>query len=117
MKSKSINLLLLLPLLGAVQAASLAAQADASTYDNIWRLADWYASQENPVIQDLHFSGRFQYEYARVDDGDVTYDEWNVRRMRLGVKVEAPPVSKDDARRTSIRAAPLRPPARARTPA
>ncbi len=88
MKLKSINLLIALLLLRVVPPDSLAAQAGASTYDDIWQLAEWYASEENPVIQRVLSGGRFQYEYASVSDGDATYDEWNVRRMRLGVKVE-----------------------------
>ena len=87
MKVRFISLLVVL-LLRVVPPDSLAAQAGASTYDRIWQLAQWYASEENPVIQRVLASGRFQYEYASVSDGDVTYDEWNVRRMRLGVKVE-----------------------------
>ena len=44
MKLKSINLLIALLLLRVVPPDSLAAQAGASTYDDIWRLAEWYAS-------------------------------------------------------------------------
>ncbi len=88
MKLKSVNLLLALLLLRVAPPDSLGAQARASTYDNIWQLAEWYANEENPVIQRVLFSGRFQYEYAAVHDSDFTYDEWNVRRMRLGVKAE-----------------------------
>ena len=40
------------------------------------------------MIQSVLFGGRFQYEYATVNDADLRHDEWNVRRMRLGVRSE-----------------------------
>ena len=79
---------MVLALLGVVPPDSLAAQAGASVYDDIWKLAEWYASEGNPVIQSVRFGGRFQHEYAAVRDNDVAHDEWNVRRTRLGVKAE-----------------------------
>lgn len=65
-----------------VAPAGLAGQESA--YDRIWSLAELYRNDENPVVQSMVLSGRFQYEYARVDDAGVTYDEWNVRRFRFG---------------------------------
>jgi phosphate-selective porin OprO/OprP len=65
-----------------------AAQDGPSTYDNIWRLAEWYVNDDNDVVQSVLFTGRFQYDYAAVRDDDVTYDEWNVRRMRVGLRSE-----------------------------
>lgn len=87
MSLKSDTLLMVL-LLGVVPPDSLAAQAGASVFDDVWKLAEWYASEGNPVIQSVRFGGRFQHEYAAVRDNDVTHDEWNVRRTRLGVKAE-----------------------------
>ena len=59
-----------------------------SVYDDIWKLAEWYRSEQNEVVQSVLFSGRFQYEFAAVDADQGTHQEWNVRRMRLGVKSE-----------------------------
>ena len=59
-----------------------------SVYDDIWKLAEWYRSDQNEVVQSVLFSGRFQYEFAAVDADQGTHQEWNVRRMRLGVKSE-----------------------------
>jgi phosphate-selective porin OprO/OprP len=59
-----------------------------STYDDIWGFAEWYRNDQNDAVQSVLFSGRFQYEYASVDADEGTHDEWNVRRMRLGVKTE-----------------------------
>ena len=59
-----------------------------STYDDIWGFSEWYRDDENEVVQSVLFSGRFQYEFAGVDADQGTRDEWNVRRLRLGVKSE-----------------------------
>jgi phosphate-selective porin OprO/OprP len=59
-----------------------------STYDDIWGFAEWYRNDQNEAVQSVLFSGRFQYEFASVDADEGTHDEWNVRRMRLGVKTE-----------------------------
>ena len=71
-----------LALTGAEQAAA------QSTYDDIWKLAEWYRNDRNETVQSVLFSGRFQYEYVAVDADQATHREWNVRRMRLGVKSE-----------------------------
>ena len=60
--------------------------AAQSTYDDIWRLAEWYRNDQNEAVQSVLFSGRLQYEFASVDADEGTHDEWNVRRMRLGIK-------------------------------
>lgn len=57
-----------------------------SAYDRIWKFAEWYKNDENPIVQNVLFSGRFQYEYANVDAGQGSHHEWNVRRLRLGAK-------------------------------
>ena len=59
-----------------------------STYDDIWKLAEWYRNDQNETLQSVLFSGRFQYEFAAVDADQGTHQEWNVRRFRLGVKSE-----------------------------
>ena len=64
-----------------------AAPTPESTYDKIWRFAEWYDDSSNPVVQRVLFSGRFQYEYASVNAEQGDASEWNVRRMRLGPRV------------------------------
>lgn len=59
-----------------------------STYDDLWEFAEWYRNDQNEAVQSVLFSGRVQYEFAAVDADQGTHDEWNVRRMRLGVKSE-----------------------------
>jgi phosphate-selective porin OprO/OprP len=58
-----------------------------SMFDRLWKFADWYSSDTNPVVQRLQFSGRFQYEFATLDADQDDHSEWNVRRMRLGPRV------------------------------
>ncbi len=59
-----------------------------STYDDIWKFAEWYRNDENETLQAVLFRGRFQYDFAAVDADQVTHTEWNVRRMRLGVRTQ-----------------------------
>jgi phosphate-selective porin OprO and OprP len=58
-----------------------------SVYDRIWRFAEWYENDSNPIVQRVLFSGRYQHEFATVDADEGDVDEWNVRRMRLGARV------------------------------
>jgi phosphate-selective porin OprO/OprP len=78
---------LILLLIAPAWPTSVAAQDERSAFDDIWRFAEWYDDQANPVVQSVLFSGRFQYEYATVSDDPETYDEWNVRRLRLGARM------------------------------
>ena len=59
-----------------------------STFDTIWKFADWYENDDNAVIQRLQFSGRFQLDYALVDADQGEHTEWNIRRLRLGAKAK-----------------------------
>lgn len=60
----------------------------SETMDDIWKFSRWYDNPEARVVQNVSFSGRFQYEYADVDGDQGNHSEWNVRRMRLGVKTQ-----------------------------
>lgn len=73
------------PFSAGVQSSDL--QKPPSIYDKIWKFAEWYKNDSNPIVQRVLFSGRFQHEFAAInaDEGDL--DEWNVRRMRLGPRV------------------------------
>jgi phosphate-selective porin OprO/OprP len=71
-------------LTSASAAAVPALEPEPSSYDKIWRYAEWYESDDNPVIQRFSFTGRFQLDYALVDADQGHHDEWNIRRFRLG---------------------------------
>jgi phosphate-selective porin OprO/OprP len=61
---------------------------EASGYDKIWRqFTTWYRNDSNAVVQQVLFSGRFQYEFAGIDADQGSVEEWNVRRMRFGPRV------------------------------
>jgi phosphate-selective porin OprO/OprP len=59
-----------------------------SVYDRIWRFTELYRNDANPVLQRLRFSGRYQHDYATIDADQGGLSEWNVRRMRLGLRAE-----------------------------
>jgi len=78
--------MLALPALAAAQSA--AAKKPASEYDRIWgEFTEWYADDSNPVVQRVLLSGRFHYDFARVDADQGDDDEWNVRRLRIGPRI------------------------------
>jgi phosphate-selective porin OprO and OprP len=62
-------------------------QKQESTYDKIWKFAEWYENDSNPVVQRVLFSGRYQHEFAAIDADQGDLDEWNIRRVRLGPRV------------------------------
>jgi len=76
-----------LPDPAASAQASAGAEKQPSTYDRIWKFAEWYVEDSNPVIQRVLFSGRYQHEFVTVDADQGNLDEWNVRRMRLGPRM------------------------------
>ena len=80
---------LLLPAVGAsAQGDPKPAPKPPSTYDTIWtKLTDWYNDKENPVVQRVLFTGRFQEDYAAVEADEGSHSEWNVRRLRLGPRI------------------------------
>jgi phosphate-selective porin OprO and OprP len=80
----------LLVVLSCVLVATRASAQDAappSTLDKIWRFAEIYRSEANPVVQRVLFTGRFQQDFAGIDADEGTLEEWNVRRLRLGPRV------------------------------
>lgn len=65
---------------------SAAAAKNEDVYKKVWKFAEWYKNDQNPVIQSLLFTGRFQYEYAHVDSDQGNHSEFNIRRLRIGAK-------------------------------
>ena len=80
---------LLLPAVAAsAQGDQKPAPKPPSTYDTIWtKVTDWYNDKENPVVQRVLFTGRFQEDYAAVEADEGSHSEWNVRRLRLGPRI------------------------------
>ena len=71
---------------GQSQAQAPASEKQQSTYDKIWKFAEWYNNKDNPVVQSVLGSGRFQFEYAALDAEQGSHHEWNIRRLRLGAR-------------------------------
>ena len=71
----------------SMMQASTGGANPESTFDRIWKFAEWYEDDENPVIQRVLFSGRFQHDFAAIDADEGDLDEWNVRRLRLGPRM------------------------------
>jgi phosphate-selective porin OprO and OprP len=81
-------LLIALTLLPSPAAGQSAEQKQPSTYDEVWaKLTDWYDDKENPVIQRVVFSGRFQHDLAIVDADQGHHKESNIRRVRFGPRI------------------------------
>lgn len=81
-----VALILLWPCVCRAQSAApgTTTEKKPSVYDKIWKFAEWYDNEQNPVVQKVLFTGRFQYEYATVSADQGSDSEWNVRRLRLG---------------------------------
>ena len=59
-----------------------------STYDKIWgAFTNWYDDKENPVVQRVVFSGRFQHDLVMVDADQGEHEESNIRRVRFGPRI------------------------------
>lgn len=61
--------------------------AGSSVYDRIWKFAELYSDESNPVVQKVLFSGRYQHEFTAISSREGDVGEWNVRRMRLGPRI------------------------------
>lgn len=72
----------------AQTAAPAADQPTPSVYDVAWaRVTQWYKSDDNPVVQQVLFTGRYQHDFAALDADQGNVEEWNVRRMRVGHRI------------------------------
>src|SRR5688500_11602426 len=74
----------------AVAAASAAPQAapakeQPSVYDRIWTdFTQWYKNDDNPAIQQVLFTGRFQHDFATVSADQGDHDESRSEERRVG---------------------------------
>jgi phosphate-selective porin OprO/OprP len=81
------RILFALPLVFVLSVSTaLPQEKKPSIYDSIWKYTRWYDNEDNPVIQSLALSGRFQVDYANVDADQGNHDEWNIRRFRFGAR-------------------------------
>ena len=87
-----------LSLMSLTRADEVKSSPDAfkSLCDDVWDSAVFYSDSTNPYIQKLAFTGRLHLDYAHVDGegtrpaplgtDDLSWDEFNVRRLRAGFK-------------------------------
>lgn len=81
---------LLAPITAVAQSQPAAEKKPPSIYDKTWsHLTDWYVNNENPVVQRVIFTGRFQHDLAIVDSEQAAdvYKESNIRRVRFGPRI------------------------------
>jgi phosphate-selective porin OprO/OprP len=64
------------------------AQSSESRYDALWDRAAVYTGESDSLLRSVELSGRFQVDQAYVDSGDESHSETNLRRMRLGAKIQ-----------------------------
>lgn len=82
----SIAALCMVPSLASGQTP--ASEKAPSVYDHLWgAFTEWYRDDDNPVVQRVLLTGRFQYDYTRIDADQGNWDEWNVRRLRVGPRI------------------------------
>lgn len=76
------------PTASAQSATQKPPEKQPSTYDKIWtNFTDWYNDKENPVVQRVLFTGRFQHDFAIVESDQGDHDESNIRRVRFGPRI------------------------------
>ena len=77
-----------MPVLAWAQGEQKPAPPPPSTYDKIWtNFTDWYNDKENPVVQRVLFTGRFQHDFAIVEADQGDHEESNIRRVRFGPRI------------------------------
>ena len=81
MKARTIAFWMLPSLLAA-------AAEESSALDKLWGYPNLYQNNDNPYVQSVKFTGRFQLDYARVEADQGDHEEWNIRRLRLGGKLK-----------------------------
>lgn len=78
----------LAPAIAAAQSPQPPADKPPSIYDRIWKpLTTWHDDNQNRIVQRVIFTGRFQYDLARVDAAEGEHDEANIRRLRFGPRI------------------------------
>lgn len=72
----------------AQPATQKPAEKQPSTYDKIWsKFTNWYDDKDNPVVQRVIFTGRFQHDFAIVEADQGDHRESNIRRVRFGPRI------------------------------
>ena len=72
----------------AFSSSARAQTKEPSSYDKVWRtFTNIYRNDDNPAVQQVLFTGRFQHDFATLNSDQGDHDESNVRRLRLGPRI------------------------------
>src|SRR5678815_3543926 len=73
---------------GKSDAKLTKAPEEKSWCERVWEIPTIYKDTDNPFIQEIRFVGRFHGDVYQIDS-DAGYDQdWIVRRLRGGVKIQ-----------------------------
>jgi opacity protein-like surface antigen len=61
---------------------------EESAFDQIWGLTKLYENEDNPVLQELRFTGRYHGQYHWSAGNDTSDEGWEDRRFRLGLEAK-----------------------------
>ena len=106
--SRWLTVGLVLAWAGTAAAQGQTTEKTPSTFDRIWRFAEWYRNDQRRIVQRVMFSGRYQHEFATLDADQGDHSEWNVRRMRLGPRLTMFRTIRCTSKQRSIRRRPIR---------
>jgi phosphate-selective porin OprO/OprP len=85
---KTFIVFAVIAVLTASSAQAQSANGEPSPYDKVWqRFTQIYKNDQNPAVQQVLFTGRFQHDLATVDSDEGDHDESNIRRVRLGPRI------------------------------
>jgi phosphate-selective porin OprO and OprP len=80
--------LAVMPAVASAQGEQKPATPPPSSYDRIWaKFTNWYDDKNNPVVQRVLFTGRFQHDLALVEADEGDHRESNIRRVRFGPRI------------------------------
>ena len=71
---------------GAKAPVAAAEAKEESAFDKVWGLATLYSNKDNPVLQDLRFTGRLHADLYGVDADQGDASDADMRRLRMGFK-------------------------------
>ena len=69
-------------------AKAVVPEKESSFYDDLWALTTLYSNKDNPVLQELKFTGRAHFDLYGVDADQGDASDIDVRRLRFGLKAK-----------------------------
>lgn len=75
-------------LIAGFVSTSASAQEGRPDFDRLWSKVVFHTAGDEAKVQSVVFTGRFQIDQAYVDSGNDEFSDTNLRRHRMGVKVQ-----------------------------